>query len=226
MKKIGFLVALVALVAVPGMAANSLSVTGAAALEGNYGLQVNIDPANNTTDAYVVTDHPDHETTYNVEFRIHPGTLSMNTTNAFRFFVIGDIRKETPDRNFFFVYILKTQDGWWRVQANARNDNGAFPPWQNSVALCSDPGGSLPCSGVSYVTIRLEWQASTGPGANNGSMKIYRDGVLARTFSNLDNDTQSVGASWWGAIFMTNGGQNGPTPATGHYYFDSFVSTR
>jgi hypothetical protein len=231
MKKLAILfVAVVALaVAAPAMAANSVTVTGQAALEGNYGLQVNLDGANNTGDAYVVTNHPTTEGTFRFSFRIHPGTLNMNASSGFRYFIIGDIRKSTPDRNFFFIYLMKQVNGWWGVQANARQDNGAFPAWQTPVNLCQATGATLPCSVYDGVGVELtyEWQKASAPGANDGFLKVYRDGNLARTFSNLDNDTQDVDSAWFGAIFMTGGGQNGDgTQASGAYYFDDFASYR
>lgn len=216
--------------AVPAMAANSVAVTNAAALEGNFGLAVDITGGSNLTDAYVVTAHPDGETTYNFSFRLHPGTLNMDAAAAARSFIIGNVRKLTPNRNFLFVYLMEQRNGWWGVQANARNDNGAFPAWQTPVNVCNpSPSSAVPCSSIdgTGVEIRYEWGAATAPGANNGFFRVYRNGVLARTFANLDNDLQTIEEAWWGAIFMGGGTQNSPsTQADGTYYFDSYESTR
>lgn len=226
MRRTIFLMAM-ALVATSAMAANSIAVTGAAALEGSFGLGVTLDPASNLNDTYVSTQHPNGETIYRFGFLVHPGTLTMDASAGFRFFVMGNVRKATPDRNFFFVYMLRTADGWWRVQANARNDNGSFPAWQASVAICGvNPGSVVPCATTPSVHIMYEWKASSASGANDGFLRVYREGVLVRTFSNLDNDTQTVEEAWFGAIFMANGTHNGPTPASGTYNFDSFESYR
>ena len=214
--------------AAPAMAANSLTVTAGAALEGDFGLSVNIDGADNNDDAYVVTAHPSGETTYNFSFRVYPGTLNMDASAALRYFVMGNIRKATPDRNFMFIYMMKQADGWWSLQANARQDNGAFQPWQVPVKICNPSAGSaIPCSTIDYVEFRYEWSASTGPGANNGQLLVYRDGILARTFSGLDNDTHTVEEAWFGAVFMANPTHNSPgVQASGSYFFDEFVSLR
>ncbi len=231
MKRTLTLVALVlALVAfaAPAKAANTLTVTGAAALEGSFGLSINIDGASNLNDTYVVTSHPTGETTYNIEFRVAPGSLTMDASAGLKFFLLGDIRKATPDRNFYFIYMMKQMDGWWSLQANTRQDNGSFPAWQVPVKICHPTNPALLCSsiGTDGVLFRYEWVASTGPGMNNGSLKVYRDGILARTFSGLDNDTQTVEEGWFGAIFMSNGTHNGGAAANGSMFFDSFVSTR
>lgn len=227
MKKVLGIAFLALVVAVPAMAANSLTVNGTAALEGSYGLSVNIDGANNTTDAYVVSDHPANETLYRFSFRLNPGTLSMDASGQARFFVIGNIRKPTPDKNFFFVYLMLGQDGWWHLQANARQDDGTFQPWQTTVKVCSvNAGASVPCSTFTNIQITYEWAAASAPGANDGYLKVYRDGgsTPIRTFSNMDNDTQSIESAWFGAIWMANNTQG--AAANGSYYFDSFESYR
>jgi hypothetical protein len=217
--------------ATPAMAANTLTVTGAAALEGSFGLSINLDgtagPPANLNDTYVVTSEPIGETTYNFSFRIYPGTLNMDASTALKFFLVGNVRKATPDRNFLFVYFMKQADGWWSMQANTRQDNGSFPAWQVPVKVCHPTNPAILCSSIDFVEIRYEWVASSGPGMNNGSLEVYRDGLLARTFSGLDNDTQTVEEAWFGAIFMANGTHNSASVnAGGSLYFDSFVSTR
>lgn len=229
MRRILVTLAALVLLAAPALADNLLDVSTTAALEGTYGLGIVIQGGDNLTDTYVVSEHPEGETTYNFSFRIHPGTLNMDATNAFRSFVIGNVRKATPDRNFLLIYLMKGRDGWWSVQANTRRDNGTFPPWQNPVPICHpSPTSVVPCSSIaSGVEIRYEWAAATSSGANNGFLRVYRDGNLARSFLNLDNDTQTVESAWFGAIFMANGSQNSvATQANGTFYFDSFVSAR
>lgn len=229
--------------AVPAFAANQLLVTSTAALPGSVpqpgvtcsgdgqpgpcGLEVVIDDFANTNDTYVVTSHPNAEATYNFSFDIYPNTLDMDTSSAFKYFVIGNIKKTlggAVPRSFFFVYILQTRDNWYGVQANARQDTGAFAPWPLLISLCGPDGSSLPCSSIEKVNIRYEWAAATAPGANDGFLKMYRNDVLVRTISGLNNDEQTIDEAWFGAIWMANNTQG--AAANGSFYFDNFVSTR
>jgi len=223
--------------AMPAMAANELLVTSAAALPGSVaqpgvtcsgdglpgpcGLEVVIDGASNTNDVYVVSSHPNAETTYNFSFYIYPGNLTMPPTGEF---VIGNIRKtEAPARNFFFVYLRKTGNGlYWTIQTNAREDNGSFQPWQVPIKICGVPGTTIPCDSVGPQEFRFEWTASD-PGMSNGSLKIYKNGSLKKEFLNMDNDGQTIDESWFGAVWMSNGTQGN---SNGSYYFDTFTSTR
>jgi hypothetical protein len=223
--------------AMPAMAANELLVTSAAALPGSVaqpgvtcsgdglpgpcGLEVVIDGASNTNDVYVVSSHPNAETTYNFSFYIYPGNLTMPPTGEF---VIGNIRKtEAPARNFFFVYLRKTGNGlYWTIQTNAREDNGSFQPWQAPVKICGDNSTPIPCGTVGPQEFRFEWTASD-PGMSNGSLKIYKNGSLKKEFLNMDNDGQTIDESWFGAVWMSNGTQGN---SNGSYYFDTFTSTR
>jgi hypothetical protein len=220
------------------MAANNLTVTGSAALDGSYGLSVNIDGSDNLGDAYVVSDHPSGETVYRFSFKIHPGTLDMDVGAApFRYFLVGDgsMSGGTPP-HFLFVYLMKAQSGLWRLQVNARQDDASFKEWDLALPLCdsADPNGSIGCNTITSIPIQVEWAASSAPGANDGYLKVGRswdDGASYTSYidiTGLDNDEYVVDAAWFGAIFMANGTHNNPvgSDAAGSYYFDSFESYR
>lgn len=216
--------ALVALCASPAFAINSLSVNAGAALEGSFGLEVTIDGAANTDDTYVVTEHPTAETAYTFSFLIDPNDMSMDPT---QYFLIGSIRKTNPPlRNFFLIYLRRSgSDQYWEIQSNVRDDSGSFQTWQTPVKICGDAGTVIPCTSVTPVEFRFEWVAADA-GMTNGSMRVFKNGTVRKEFLNLDNDTTTIDEAWFGAIFMSNGTQNGASNANGSYYFDSFVSTR
>lgn len=223
--------------ALPAGAANQLLVTSAAALPGSVaqpgvvcsgdgqpgpcGLEVVIDGASNTNDVYVVTSHPNAETTYNFSFYIYPGNLTMPAGGEFP---IGVVRKtDPPNRSFFYVYLRKTGNGlYWTIQTNARQDNGVFQTWQAPVKICGTAATTIPCSSEGAQEFRFEWTASD-PGMSNGSLKIYKNGSLKKEFLNMENDAQTIDEAWFGAIYMPSSAVGN---SNGSYYFDTFTSTR
>ena len=79
----------------------------------------------------------------------------------------------------------------------------------------------------SYVTIsdaphflELDWQAATAPGANNGMLNFWIDGVQRPSLINLDNESRRIDIARLGPI----GGLD--TGTRGSYYFDAFESRR
>jgi len=238
MKKLMVVIAVAAIVSFTGtaMAANNLTVNGTAALEGSYGLSVNIDGTDNLGDAYVVSDHPANETLYRFKFLLNPGTFQMDVGAApYRYLLMGDgfSAGGTPP-HFLFVWLMETSSGLWRLQANARLDAGGFQEWDLALPLCDQAGGAIDCSTIGPIPIQVEWAAATSPGANNGYIKVGRSWDGGVTFTNyidvtgMDNDEYDIDAAWFGAIFMANATHNNPSGANGagSFYFDGFESYR
>ena len=219
-----FLLAVLLIVSTAGnaFAANSLDVNANAALQGSFGLEVLIDGADNLGEAYVVSDHPVTETTYNFKFLIDPTNL---TAAAERFFIMGSIKKtDPPVRNFLLIYLRRSGNGqFWEIQSNVRDDSNSFQAWQAPIKICGDAGTAIPCTSVAPVEFEFQWQAASAPGANDGSLRILKNGTVRVEFLNIDNDAQTIDEALFGAIFMSNATQGN---AAGSYYFDEFVSTR
>ena len=233
-------IGVLAIGAVPAFAANELLVTSAAALPGSVpqpgvncsgdglpgpcGLEVVIDDYANTNDTYVVTSHPNAEKTYNFSFYIDPNDVFLQTK---KYLALGNIRKtDAPNRNFFFVYLRKSGSGghYWEIQTNARVDDGSFPPWHQAVKICGDSTTTIPCDTVGPQEFRIEWAAATAPGANDGFLRVYKNGTIRTEWTGLNNDTMDVDEAWFGAIWMANNTQG--VAANGSFYFDTFTSTR
>lgn len=219
--------------AIPASAANSLDVTAGAALHGsNYGLAVTSDLSSN--DVYVSDTSPSDESIYRFSFRIHPGTMSA-PSNVQGGYLIGFVETTTGAacggscKPWSIPIYLRRQNEYWTIQTNARSDSNVFPTWQNATKICGDPSTTIPCSAYAYngVLIEIEYKAASAPGANDGYMTVKRNGVLQRTYANLDNDERLVKSIRWGAIFQGSV-NNTPAPegSGGTYYFDEFESYR
>ncbi len=217
-----FVLAIAALLTTP-ILADSIDINANAALEGDLGLETTFDGAG---DAYAVSDAPDAETNYSFSFLIDPNNLSIPNGVSM---LIGNMRLSpgiSGKRNFFFVWIRRSGapgSDFYEIQTNVRQDDTSFPSWQSAIKICSPTGqGDIPCT-VVPVKFEFRWQAATAPGANDGYMEVYKDDTLVRAFANLDNDTHTLDAGWWGSIF------NQTSPAsdvTGSYYLDDFLAVR
>ena len=71
-----------------------------------------------------------------------------------------------------------------------------------------------------FHSIELDWRASTAPGANNGGLTLWIDGVQQADLTGVDNDTRRVDRARLGALSGIDAGTRGT------YYFDAFVSRR
>jgi hypothetical protein len=80
-----------------------------------------------------------------------------------------------PERPYFIV--LKYESGLYQIQLNTLLDD-----------LTKTKTGWYVLTDAPH-TIEIGWQASSGPGANDGFAQLYLDGVLQETLGGLDNDT-------------------------------------
>lgn len=226
MKKSSVLAILAAvLLVLTGVAAeaNSLAVNAASAMGGSVGtacggspcgLQVNVTD-NDQTAAYVETDQPAAEKHYDVTFFLNPANMTIGNTAGLNHFIFGKFyRTAQPQAQHTFIYLKRNlANTAYRLAVLTRRDNGDF-------LFCGEffLGGAVPPDRE----IRVEWQASSAPGANDGFCKVYRDGNLMVQLNSIDNDTYQVDYARFGL-------PTGPSvdPGTsGSFAFDEFVSVR
>jgi hypothetical protein len=207
-----------------GWAAPSLSVTGAAALNGtSFGLQINFD--NTSGNAYVQTDHPNDETHYLARFWLHPGTVSIDPGLSVRFGALGD-----DAQGQHVILFLK-------------HDNSVVPAqyqmnfWYKDKAA----GGVYRFGGATYLSpvsapcarqYEVEWTADTLAGVSgDGSLVVRRladagscgsGALVTRTVSSMDTDTWGIDNGRFGTL---NGAQSA-NGNSGFVRFDEFESYR
>ena len=173
-----------------------LNVTAAAALQGSFGMAALID---NFTGMYVQDNSPTSEARYRARFYFDPnGIGSLNVLSIF-----GARTNATEVARIDFRRIPAGH----QVRVVAQSDAGGPNP--TSWFTISDAPHSL----------EIDWIAASAPGANNGSLSFWIDGVLVATLSGIDNDTLRVELA-----------RLGPSTAisfvSGTVYFDTFVSRR
>jgi YD repeat-containing protein len=177
-----------------------LSVSTQAALSGTYGMKAVI----NDNNAVYVTDwKPFEKTHYRARFYFDPNTITMSNGNA-----------------HYLLYALNRSDVVVARVEVARNSS----VYQVRAAVVND---STTWSSIAWTTIsdaphklEFDWKAATAPGANNGGITFWVDGVQKGTFTNIDNDTRKVDYVQFGAVAGIDTGTRGTE------YFDAFVSRR
>jgi hypothetical protein len=212
------LLAAAALISMAASADASLAVTNAAALDGNFGLEVIFDGT--VSKAYVEDQTPSDETTYNAEFKLAaegPGgyVIAVADDASSRHEVMAGrnpanlIRIEIHCRATFggSPNCGAATNGQWRAKAYVRRDN-------NTWKFCGQ-AGFQPQAGTLW---GIEWVQGTG-GAD-GSIRFLKNGTEVRLCNNIDNDDRGINAARIGAVNRVDAGTSGTS------YMDSFVSTR
>lgn len=195
-------------VAHPAVSCELMDVNADAAMAGsNFGLAILYDGAD-LDNCFVRSDHPDGETVYSVEFRMRntddSGTLGGITMDNFD--AMDVFRATGSGTQVLTLSFKKNNAGKLITLAKAKQDNGT-----NSVLTAVAP---------TQHRWRIDWQASSGPGNNDGFMRIFKADVCLKEMLSLDNDTLVVNAQQMGSM--------GPdsTTSDGQTHYDTFVSTR
>ena len=186
----------------------ALSVTAAANMEGaGFGLQADgfADPI------YVQDDTPNNEGHYRSRIYINRNTYAL-TLNGREVPVLIGYKAGSPAKEVVSV-LLRRQDPDYQIVVSTQRDDGTY---------ARTTAGTL-AAGPHFVEI--DWRRATAPGANNGSVELFVDGVSIQNLGGLDSDTQGIDFARLGTF-----GQRGLSGArqtpTGTLFLDGFVSRR
>ena len=177
-----------------------LSVSATAALVGTQGMSIFFD---DTVALYVTDETPSAEARYRARFHFAPNALVMPNGAAHYIFYGYQGTSTVMMRLEFRFY-----NGAYQLRSALRNDSSTWKT--SSWYTISD----------TFHAVELDWRAATAPGANNGSLTLWIDGVEKGTLAGVDNDTLRVDRIRLGAIAGLDAGM------AGSYAFDAFKSTR
>lgn len=192
-RRFGVLVAIVAAVAAlgssPALACGLFDVTAGAALDGNYGLEVQFD-GSDLSPCYVFDATPDAETTMRVLFKMEAESgVTANLGYGHDLY-----RATSPSGSAVQMKLryLNAFGGTPYVQVQARKDDGTW---------------SYPLLGIAPTRHgwMIEWQAASAAGANDGVLRLWKrnaDGsyTCLKEGTGIDNDTWNVGGQYMGAM--------------------------
>ena len=174
-----------------------MSVNTSCALEGGDCLAALID---DTTAIYVEDTTPSDETDYQTRFIFDPNDLSMGGGEEL------DIFQALDDTVVAFQVQLKENGASYdiRLQVNDDNPSPQTTTWYTVTDAPHD--------------IVVEWWASSSSGADDGTARLWIDGELKETLTDIDNDTHQVDKARLGAVAGIDAGTSGTM------YFDNYAS--
>ena len=183
--------------------AGDLAVTPGAALAGSdQGIAALVD---DVAGLFAQDDSPNDESRYRARFYLDPNDYDPGEAQLHRRNRLMIGFEDAPQRRLFAV-VMRRLNGAYSVQTRVRQDNndqldtGFFP-------ITNEPH---------YVEI--DWQRSSGPDANDGSLQMWIDGVSTITLTGMDNTA--------GIDFVRLGAMNNKTGSNGTILLDEFVSRR
>jgi PKD repeat protein/murein DD-endopeptidase MepM/ murein hydrolase activator NlpD len=180
-----------------------LSVTAAAKLVGNYGMQALSD---DNVPIYCTSIHPVAESRYRARFYFNPHSIAMAS---------GDVHT---------LLLGRTSSGGSAFTIQLNNNTGTTSGYRIRTQIFNDGGSNtngtyLAISNAPHF-IEIDWQAATVAGANNGYISLWIDGELKYTSPAIDNDGRRVEDVQFGAVTGIDTGTRGT------YYLDAFESRR
>ena len=180
--------------------AGDLSVSPAAVLVGSRGLQAVID---DNIALYVTDDRPNGEPRYRARFYFDPNSIPMVSGNAHHLFY-GYTGTSTVVLRLEFRF----SGGVYQIRTALLNDSTS---WTNSSWFTLSDAPHF---------IELDWRAATAPGANNGGLTLWLDGIQQANLSGIDNDTRRIDRVRLGPVAGLDTGTRGT------YFIDAFESHR
>jgi len=206
MKRATFFVGLImCLGASAVLADNSLAVTGAAALEGSYGLAVNFDGSTNRV--YVQDASPQAETVYRASFMLNRNDVDMALRANHVILLARQDQGADPDTSTIKLTMGRFGNGNYFCRAFIMQDNGNFRFIGGLIITTFD------------VKIGIEWKASDS-GQSNGLLRLYRNDVLKQELLNVNNENTRVDYVRLGAVAFVD------ATTSGTVFYDSFESYR
>jgi hypothetical protein len=181
--------------------AGTLNVIPGAKYVGGYGLEVIV---SDTSPTYVQDDSPIDEVRYRARFYVRLNSLAMNATDEYQLFAAkaGDTTR--------VLRLTVYHDGTdRRLRFTTRLDGGGETAFTSGIVLADG-----------WRAVEIDWQASSAPGADDGSLDLWVDGAPQTGLSGLDNDTMSIDHVRWGAITGLDAG------TSGSFSLDAFESRR
>jgi hypothetical protein len=181
-----------------------LGASAEAALGGTtFGLRAEV---NDTAGLYVQDDAPTDEGRYRARFRFDTNGFDPGEDEGHfrtRVFIAFD---GEPVRRLAAL-VLRRQNGLYGLMGRVRRDD-------NSQANT----GFFPIANGEHV-VEIDWQRSSGPDADDGSFRLWLDGVPVSTLAGVDNGLGGVDFVRLGALSVKTG-------ANGILYWDEFESHR
>ena len=176
-----------------------LSASPSAAMLGSYGLQAVIDDNN---PLYVTDDTPSAEARYRARFYFDPSSITMSNGDTL-YLLYGHAGTSTAVLRIDFRFYNSS----YQLRASQITDGAT---WRNTNWFNIEKSPHF---------IELDWRAATAPGANDGGLSLWIDGVEQTPLTGTDNDTRRIDRVQLGLASVDSG-------TRGTFFFDAFESRK
>lgn len=167
-----------------------INITAIAAQSGDWGVAFTVVTPDT---AFGIIKDPNNLTEFSIQFEINTDDLTMSSGDSFRIFRASGSGASPTN----FILELDDNAGARRIKATLNDD----APSSTSTAFHVLPSGKS--------TILIEWKASTGPGNDNGELRLSIDADLKETISSVDNDSYDVDLFEIGELTGVDAGTRG-----------------
>jgi ELWxxDGT repeat protein len=176
---------------------------GESGLDGIFFLNASV---NDTNPLFVLDDTPRAEGEYRARFLLDPSAYDPGEASGAHRTRVFIAFSDVPVRRQLTLVLIRNS-GVYRILLRTRRDDGTRADLP-AVTIAAAPHA-----------VEVDWTRSTAPGANDGTARLWIDGILAGTLSGLDNDGAAVD-------FVRLGAMNVKSGANGTLRYDRFQSRR
>jgi YD repeat-containing protein len=177
----------------------NLAISSTFPIEGSYSIQATAD---GQIELYVQDDLPRHDTYYDARFYFDPNSIAASSGDSIVIF-----QGQNEEDVLFQVKLRKTADGY---EIATKCFDGLQQGIESSWNPLTDE----------LHAIELEWQASSGLGAEDGYTSIWVDDVVVAEVTDIDNDTARIENVELGILTPSSSNFSGAV------LFDLFTSKR
>jgi hypothetical protein len=168
--------------------------------------------AGDTTAAFLQDNSPSAESAYRVRFYVNLRTMTVADGTGFDLFAAYDGADPAPPTvagNAVLRLAVEASSGKKRLNVYARLNSGTESSLATPVLLADG-----------WRSIEVDFAKATGAGANNGHLNFWVDGKAQTGLASLNNDTESINYSRWGAVAGVD------STTSGSFRLDDFSSQR
>jgi len=164
------------------------------------------------TATFLQDNSPSAESAYRARFYVNLRTLVMTDGTGFDLFAAYDGADPTPPTvagNAVLRVSVGQASGKKQLTVAARLNGGTESSTLIPIVLADG-----------WRSIEIDWAKATGSGTNNGHLNLWVDGKVQTGLSGLNNDTETINYSRWGAVAGLDAG------TSGSFRLDDFASQR
>lgn len=176
--------------------------------EGNWALEITPEEPTGQVHLLVCDESPDTEKEYQASFLIDLRFFGVDETAVPLLIYLFD-EADNPEG---ILRLRLTSGSGWQMMLAIWDDNGAFKAVPTT-------GWATVLPALTWNPVTIQWQAASGPTAEDGYLALWINGAKVGERDDLDNYEQDIGEVWFGLAGGTI------VDPSGSYHLDFFESS-